>query len=160
MVASWAKTGAVSVETVADAAYDATYDIYGNWPRNVQAAWEQGVPGRLVRIGTLKDAWKLLAAGIPIVASIKARPGELAGAPYSETDGHLIVLRGYDEDGNFLVNDPAASDAARGQVCYARRDIATVWLTNGRGTAYIFARPGQSHLLDTLGSPGESEPAP
>ena len=152
MVASWANAP-VSVETIANAAYDAPHDIYGNWPRNVQAAWEQGVPGKLVRIGTLKDAWRLLAAGVPIVASIKAKPGQLAGAPYSETDGHLIVLRGYDAEGNFLVNDPAAADAQKGQLVYARRDVATVWLTNGRGTAYLFTKPDQQHLLDSMGSP-------
>lgn len=152
MVVSWAKAP-VSVEAIANAAYDAPHDIYGNWPRNVQAAWEQGVPGKLVRIGTLKDAWRLLAAGVPIVTSIKAKPGQLAGAPYSETDGHLIVLRGYDAEGNFLVNDPAAADAQKGQLVYARRDIATVWLTNGRGTAYLFTRPDQQHLLDSMGSP-------
>jgi hypothetical protein len=158
MVASWANAP-VSVETIANAAYDAPHDIYGNWPRNVQAAWEQGVPGKLVRIGTLKDAWRLLAAGVPIVASMKAKPGELAGAPYSETDGHLIVLRGYDQEGNFLVNDPAGSDAAKGQLVYARRDIATVWLTNGRGTAYLFTKPSQEHLLDSLGAaPAAAEP--
>ncbi|MCX5690663.1 MAG: C39 family peptidase [Planctomycetota bacterium] len=158
MVVSWAQSP-VSVETVANAAYDAPHDIYGNWPRNVQAAWEQGVPGKLVRIGTLKDAWRLLAAGVPIVASIKSKPSELAGAPYSETDGHLIVLRGYDSDGNFLVNDPAGSDAAKGQLVYARRDIATVWLTNGRGTAYLFTKPGQQHLLDSLEAPASPSAA-
>ena len=100
-------------------------------------------------------------ASMPIVASIKSKPGELAGAPYSETDGHLIVLRGYDSDGNFLVNDPAGSDAGKGQLVYARRDIATVWLTNGRGTAYLFTKPGQQHLLDSMeapSSPAAAEP--
>ena len=130
-----------SVADIAQAAYDQKYDIYGNWPRNVQAAWEHGLPGYIRRFGSLKDVYASLAAGNIIVASIKVSKGQLADAPYDSTDGHLILLRGYTERGDFLVSDPAAGDAQSGERTYKYEDMTQVWLVNGKGTAYVFWKP-------------------
>jgi hypothetical protein len=121
---------------VAERAFDAANDIYGNWPRNIQAAYSFGVPGYLTRVVSWREAEKLIRAGQPIIASIAAREGQLRGAPYTKTDGHLIVITGFDAKGGVHVNDPAVADPKKAQLVYAREDLELVWLQRG-GTAYI-----------------------
>ncbi len=126
-----------TTEAVARLCWDPTNDIYGGWPRNVQAAFELGVPGYLTRFTNFAEAQRCLAAGQPIVASIRVeRPGELRGAPYRVSDGHLLVITGFDDAGDVLVNDPAGNSADNGQLTYARDDMRHCWLENG-GVAYI-----------------------
>lgn len=148
MAAAWAGRADATVEAIADAAHDARHDLFGNWPRNVQAAWQFGVPGKVARIGSLEDAWRTLASGVVIVASIKADKGQLKDAPYADTQGHLILIRGYDAEGHLLVNDPACSTAEAGQRVYRRQDMAQVWLLNKLGTCYLFAKPSEASRLD------------
>lgn len=126
---------------VAARAFDAAHDLHGNWPRNVQAAWTFGVPGFLTRFSSLEEAEERIRSGTPIVASIGVRAGELRGAPYARTAGHLIVITGFDGAGGVFVNDPAVADPAQAAVVYAREDLEAVWLARG-GTAYVLlARP-------------------
>lgn len=122
---------------------DPRHDIYGNWPRNVQGAYESGIEGKVIRFGSVVDVYRVLAGGGVVVASIVAKPGELKGAPYSETDGHLIVIKGYNQQGDFYVLDPAAADAEKGSLVYSKNDLSVVWLKNRRGTAYLFWKPGE-----------------
>lgn len=134
----------VSVEQFSAAAYDPDAEIYGNWPRNIQAAYQFGVPGFLMRFSDWDSVHATLATGQPIVASIAAEPGELRRAPYDSTDGHLIVLRGFDERGDLLVSDPACGTAREGELTYSRRDLTRVWMERGAGTAYILL-PARAH---------------
>jgi hypothetical protein len=126
---------------VAERAYDAEHDIYGGWARAVQAAFEEGVPGLVTRFGTWDEVQLQIAEGRPVIASIRARQGELRGAPYPSTDGHLVVITGFDAEGDVHVNDPAAADAAGGVITYAREDMQRVWLERG-GVGYLLQRPG------------------
>ena len=128
----------MTVLEAADRAYDPTHDLYGNWPRNIAAGFSFGVPGRLFRFSNWNQAERVLRSGRPIVASIFVEPGQLRGAPYRSTDGHLIVLRGIDASGDLMVLDPAASDERSGSLVYRRDDLTTVWLSNTKGTAYLF----------------------
>ncbi len=121
---------------IAKTAFDSSNDIYGNWPRNVQAAFSYGVPGYVTRIASWAEAEALIRARQPIIASIAVKEGQLRGAPYAKTAGHLIVITGFDIHGNVHVNDPAVSDPALAKVVYARSDLDVVWLQRG-GTAYI-----------------------
>ncbi len=127
----------VAPEAMAQLAFDETHDIYGNWPRNIQAAYSKGVPGYLTRFTRWSDVASVLRQGTPIIASIKVRPAELPGAPYTSTAGHLIVIRGIDADGMILVNDPAAWSADRGVTRYRPESLERVWFGRGKGTAYV-----------------------
>ncbi|MBL9002091.1 MAG: C39 family peptidase [Phycisphaerae bacterium] len=131
----------VPVGEVAGAAFDPDHDIYGNWPRNIQAAADLGAGGFVTRFNSWSEVVAVLQCGQPIIASIRAANGELRGAPYSETTGHLIVLRGIDSSGNILVSDPAASNPGDGERTYQRDDLTTVWLRRGSGTAYVILPP-------------------
>ncbi len=137
MVVSGATRLPIQVQTVADLAYDMSHDIYGNWPRNVQAAYELGARGFVTRYSTWDQVERTLARGIPIIASIRVKPGELRGAPYEKTDGHLIVIEGLDDRGDVLVLDPAAGDAEAGTLTYRREDMTRVWFGGSDGTAYV-----------------------
>ncbi len=127
---------------VAARAFDSDHDIYGNWPANVQAAYSFGLRGRLARFRSWDDAREKLAAGQPIVISIRDPEGVLRNAPYRKTDGHLLVLCGFDEHGNPCVNDPAAPDAARGLTVYDREQMERVWLDQG-GLGYLIEGPAR-----------------
>jgi len=127
----------IPVIDVARQTYEPIEDLYGNWPHNVQAAHTLGRPASLARFDRWSEVERVLAAGQPIIASIRSGPGELRGAPYPETDGHLIVLRGLNERGDVLVNDPSVSTAALGQLVYRREDLTIVWMQRTHGTAYL-----------------------
>jgi hypothetical protein len=124
--------------TVAASSHDALHDLYGNWPRNVQAAFEHGLEGYLTAIAHWSDAEALLARGIPLVISIAAGEGELRGAPYARTGGHLLVLRGVDARGDLLAMDPASS--TQPERIYRRSDLTRCWLARG-GTCYVLLGP-------------------
>ena len=129
---------------VSSRAYDPRHDIFGNWPRNIQAAYALGVPGYLTRFSQWSDVYNTLDAGTPLIVSIQAKRGELRGAPYSETGGHLIVVRGYDAAGDLLVNDPASGEEAKGRLVYKRDDLQKVWFERTLGTTYVLLAPSGS----------------
>ena len=128
----------VPTTDVAARAYDETHDIYGNWPRAIQTAWSFGVPGYLARFDGWGPVERLVASGSPVVVSIRVAEGELAGAPYASTSGHLLVVVGFEPDA-VLVNDPAAPDAASVRRKYARDELGRAWLGHG-GVAYVLGR--------------------
>ena len=97
------------------------------------------VAGHVARFSRWCDVERSIANGQPLIISIKARPGELSGAPYPSTDGHWMVLVGFDAAGDVLVNDPAAATPEKGQKSYLRRELERVWLDRG-GTAYILGK--------------------
>lgn len=121
---------------VAELCFDRRHDIYGNWTRAIQGAFELGVPGYLARFQDWKSVEGSINAGQPLVISIAAKVGELEGAPYEKTAGHLLVLTGFDGKGGVHVNDPAVSDPASGARVYRRSDLERVWMARG-GTAYV-----------------------
>jgi hypothetical protein len=140
MVLAWYGIERPTAE-VAARAYDAQHDIYGGWARAVQAAFEQGLPGYVTRFSAWDGVRREIAAGRPVIVSLRAREGELAGAPYESTGGHLVVITGFDERGDVHVNDPATADPAKGVVTYSREDMERVWLDRG-GVAYVLLPPG------------------
>jgi len=130
-----------STRDVAARAFDPAHDLYGGWPRNVQTAYSFGVAGYVARFSDWAEVERLVAARTPLVVSIGVEPGQLHGAPYASTQGHLIVLLGFDAAGNCVVDDPAAEDARSVRRTYLRSEMETVWMRRG-GTAYVFEGRG------------------
>ena len=127
-----------SVDFAARSTYDAAYRGTGNWPFNTAYAARFGLEAFVTQLRSLTEAEAFVRARIPVVTSIASRPGELDGFLFSGgTNGHLVVVIGFDADGDPIVNDPAArSDAAVRRV-YDRAQFERVWLRGSGGTAYI-----------------------
>jgi hypothetical protein len=121
---------------VAATLYDAEHDLYGNWNRAVEGAFLLGVPGYLTRIGSWGEAERHLRRGQPLVISIGVDPGELSGAPYPQTAGHLVVLAGLDGRERAIVYDPAVRAPEVEPRSYLLDELEQVWLRRG-GFAYV-----------------------
>ncbi|QDV07050.1 hypothetical protein Poly30_25690 [Planctomycetes bacterium Poly30] len=127
----------VPTRTMAETLFDADHDIYGNWNRAVQGPATLGIPGRLVRVSSWDAVADYLDRGLPVVASIRAKEGQLRGAPYNKTAGHLLVVTGLGPKGKVHVNDPAARLPLDVPRVYRREDMEQVWFANG-GVGYVF----------------------
>lgn len=130
------------VPWVARAVYDSSYDGTGNWAFNVALAGEWGLRAVVTRLRSLHDAHQLTRSGIPLVASISFRDGELPGADYA-TAGHLLVIRGFDARGNVLVADPANPGGAAGLRTYPRDAFDRAW-SRSRRTVYLISPSGRT----------------
>ena len=107
--------------------YDYGYDGTGNWPFNTAYAANHAGHAFVTRFKSLVGVERLVAAGIPVVTSVTFGRGELHGAPISATNGHLVVVVGFTQDGDVVVNDPAASSAAGVRRTYDRGEFENAW---------------------------------
>jgi len=152
---------APQVDFAARQVYDYGYKGCGNWAFNVAYAARFGLDGMVLRLSSLTDVERFVAAGLPVATPLAVRSGELpiggAGTPgaYSyDTAGNILVVRGFTIAGDVVVNDPlSASDAATYRV-YPRAAFERVWLTGGAaGAAYVLHPPGHPLPPDV---PGEA----
>lgn len=122
------------LEEMAARAYDANHNIYGNWSLNMIAASLDGLCAYVDRADSLSYLENLVGNGHPVATSISYAKGALAGAPVSESSGHLVVVAGFSEAGDPVVRDPAA----RGEdvwITYDREEFISAWLGHG-GVVY------------------------
>ena len=125
------------VDEAARSTYDAAYQGTGNWPFNTAYAAPLAGHAFVTRLRSLREAELFIAAGIPVVASISFGSGELSGAPISASNGHLVVIVGFRDNGNVVVNDPAASTRAGVRRTYDRGQFENAWLPRSGGLAYV-----------------------
>jgi hypothetical protein len=130
------------VDYAARSTYDAGYRGTGNWPFNAAYAARFGLDTFVTQLRSLSEAEQFIRAGIPLVASIASRPGELDGFLFSGgTNGHLVVITGFDASGNPIVNDPASWSDATVRHVYDRTQFERVWLRGSGGTVYVIHPP-------------------
>jgi hypothetical protein len=138
MVAHYWGVGA-EVGDVARAVFHPRLDIYGVWPAAIRAAGALGIAGYLLRVPDWASAAWCLARGMPLIVSVRYASGELTGAAIDKTDGHLLVLVGYEGD-TVIVNDPAAATRREVERRYRVDELRRVWLDR-TGVAYVLFRP-------------------
>jgi hypothetical protein len=129
----------VGTEEMAKECYDAEEDIYGNWSRMVAVAGENGVWGWASRFNGLGAIASHARSGGLAVLSIAFEGGALSGAALERTDGHLVVLKGVDADGDVICNDPSFGDNRGDSVVYQRDEFLKAWLGHG-GVGILFAK--------------------
>ena len=134
----------LSVPEAASATYDAAYDGTGNWPFNTAFAAEHGLRALVTRLPSLSEAERYIAAGIPLGVSLGWKAGELPGAAVASSSGHLMVLVGFDAQGNPVLNDPAAPSDAGVRRSYPRAAFERLWLSHSGGLAYLISKPAQA----------------
>ncbi len=126
------------VDLAARSTYDHSYEGTGNWPFNTAyAAPLAGGPSFVTRLRSLREAERLVKAGIPVIASISFGSGELTGAPISASNGHLLVIAGFTREGDVVVNDPAASRSSGVRRTYDRGQFEDAWLPTSGGLVYV-----------------------
>lgn len=138
---AWIPAGHVDpwVDAAARATYDADYGGTGNWPFNTAYAAPLAGHAFVTRLRSLREAEKFIAAGIPLVASISFGRGELSGAPISASNGHLLVVVGFTDSGDVVVNDPAAATRAGVRRTYHRGEFENAWLPTSGGLVYVIS---------------------
>jgi hypothetical protein len=132
------------LRTAVDGAYDWIYNGHGNWPFNTAYAATFGYEAYVARFTSLLTAEKFVAAGVPVIMSIAWKKGELTGAYIDSTNGHLLVLVGFDEKGNPIINDPASPSDSAVQRTYLRSEFEPLWLQASGGTVYLIYPVGAS----------------
>jgi hypothetical protein len=144
------------VDQTARMTYDYGYDGTGNWPFNTAYAARRTGHAFVTRFRSLRGVERFVRAGIPVVTSITFGAGRLSGAPIRATNGHLVVVVGFTEAGDVVVNDPAASTRAGVRRTYRRGQFENAWLTRypsggsmrgSGGLAYVIR--DSSHALPT-----------
>jgi hypothetical protein len=129
----------LTIDAVAALAKDPPGSIqYGNWAYLAATAAELGMDTEVRAMNSLDEVVRELKAGHPVIMAISFGAGELPGSPISKTAGHLILARGYDKDGNVLVNDPAGRTVQTGQIRYDRVPLTKAWK---RGIGIIIRKP-------------------
>jgi hypothetical protein len=130
------------VRAAVEGVYDWIYDGHGNWPFNTAYAAAQGYEAYVARFTSLAKAEEYVAAGVPVIMSIAWGKGDLTGADIESTNGHLLVLVGFDSSGNPIVNDPASPDDVSVQKTYLRSEFEPLWLKASGGTVYLIYPAG------------------
>jgi uncharacterized protein YvpB len=136
---------------VADRVDDPKYG-HGNWSFNVAYAALIGngqLRAFVTRLASIEQLERLLVEGIPTIASIRWKPNTLHGAPVPLSNGHLLVVRGFDKSGNVIVNDPAARKDDEVKRIYNRGEFDSAWSLSGR-TVYV-VHPSAKSLPDEGG---------
>lgn len=122
------------VPEVTEGVWDTIYDGAGNWAFNVAYAGSfPGMRSYVARFGSISDLRPWIEAGIPVVCSV-AR-SLLHGKPLDPKEkGHLVVLIGFDANGDPVFNDPGKREELRRS--YKLADFEAAWRHSQR-TVYI-----------------------
>ena len=130
------------VRAAVEGVYDWMYDGHGNWPFNTAYAATFGYEGYVARFTSLAQAEEFVKAGVPMIMSIAWDKGELTGAGVESTNGHLLVLVGFNSEGNLIINDPACATDEAVQRTYLRSEFEPLWLQASGGTVYLIYPSG------------------
>ncbi len=163
---AWVKDGHPDpvVVQVARQVYDVGLGGAGNWPFNTAYAatrvgtdaTEGGGGAFVTRLRSLRQVELFIAAGLPVITSVRFGPGRLSGAPINSTNGHLMVVVGFTEDGDVVVNDPASPTRSGVRRTYDRGQFEDAWITRSGsagsgGIAYLVhdaTRPLPGHATN------------
>ncbi|GAB3160034.1 hypothetical protein GCM10027059_07220 [Myceligenerans halotolerans] len=116
--------------------WDHAYEGAGNWPFNTAYAHRFGLESFVTRLRSLAEAERFVAAGIPLVVSVNFAEEEMPEAGYG-TNGHLLTIVGFTEDGDPVLNDPNKDTNDQVRSVYTRENFERVWQTSTDGLTYV-----------------------
>lgn len=124
----------------ANSIYDSAFDIYGNWILNTAHASHLLGESWCCSVARLTDFNQIidqLIQGYPVIVSIR---GPLIGGALPYESGHLVVVTGYDSEGqSVFCMDPAFPADDLTCVQYPLNEFLIAWQRR-QGLAYIFKR--------------------
>lgn len=132
------------VDYAARHTFDFTYNGCGNWPFNTAYAGRFGLDGFVTRLRSLNEAEQFIAAGIPLIASASWKKNQIPGLEYG-TNGHIMVLAGFTNAGDPILNDPFSPTNADVRKPVGRAEWESAWLNTSRGVVYVI-RPESAAL--------------
>jgi len=125
------------VDYAARYVYDYHYQGAGNWPFNTAYAAHFGLESEVTQLHSLAEAEQFIKARIPLVISIAFGSGKLDGFFFKSTNGHLMVISGFEADGDVIANDPASPDDPSVRHVYDRTQFEDAWMNASGGIAYV-----------------------
>ena len=129
------------VDHTARMVFDHAYDGTGNWAFNTAyASTLTAGDAYVTRLPDLRAAEDFIVAGVPLVASVAFGRNQLTGAPISASNGHLMVVVGFEADGDVVVNDPAGSTNGAVRRVYDRDEFEDIWINASGGVVYVINR--------------------
>jgi hypothetical protein len=129
------------VDHTARLVFDHAYDGTGNWAFNTAYASTLTTGDAYVtRLPDLRAAEDFIVAGVPLVASVAFGRNQLTGAPISASNGHLMVIVGFEADGDVVVNDPAGASNTAVRRVYDRDEFEDIWINASGGVVYVINR--------------------
>jgi hypothetical protein len=126
------------VNEVVVSAHHRVTNLFGVWPQNIWALSRWGVIGAVETSANWESISELLCAGYPLVASIAFGKGTLDGCPLVSSNGHLVIIRGI-QNNEVFVNDPAARSEIEVPRRYDIDQFRQAWLAT-RGVFYLLAK--------------------
>ena len=125
------------VDFTAKQVYDYHYNGAGNWPFNTAYAAAQGLVADVTMLHNLREAETFIKTyEVPLVASVAWSSNKLDNAIKS-TNGHLLVIGGFTEDGNVIAYDPAHDTDAQVRQIYDREQFERAWIPASGGIVYV-----------------------
>lgn len=136
MLLGFLKQASVDPLVCAERVYDSGLDAFGSWPFNAAHAFEAcngSLRFAVTRLPSFVDLHQQLARNIPVMVSVR---GELKGAAKPYSDGHLLLVIGYDaRHKKVLCHDPAFDSNDKVSVSYDLESFLSAW-GRSRNLAY------------------------
>ncbi len=125
------------VPEVKQGVHDPKWPGWGNWPFNT--AYAGAFPGMRAYVTRLSDISELeawIAAGIPVIVSVSHALWH--GAAKVNEGGHIVVVTGFTDRGDPIINDPAFSPRKGHRVrrTYPRENLRLGW-SRSHNTVYL-----------------------
>jgi hypothetical protein len=120
------------VPEIVEAIYDSQWQGTGNWCFNM--AYAGSLPGMRAYVARLSDVSELeawIAQGIPVGLSLDY---DRLRAKGPGPNGHLVVLVGFTEQGDPIINDPGTTEHVR--KTFSRKKLIDAWACS-RNTVYL-----------------------
>jgi len=114
------------------------------WPFNAAYAHTYSLDSFVTRLRSLAEVERFVDAGIPVVVSLSWKLKDMPEATY-ETNGHLLVIVGFTDDGDPVLNDPASNSNDNVRSIYTREQVfgdAPAAHGAGRAAWQARGRPG------------------
>ena len=118
--------------------YDNVYRGTGNWSFNMAFANSMpGLVGTVDRFNSIVELEKWLEFGVPVACSVSYDLLQGKGKK-GANDGHLVVLIGFDANGDPIFNDPGRRDPP--QRTFKRADFKAAWETSQRAVYLVYPK--------------------
>ncbi len=137
----------LDVREVARGVHDPAWPGTGNWPFNTAfAGGFEGIRAYVSRFADVAEIEDWIVAGVPVIVSLDydrlRRKDDVGGS------GHLVVVAGFSDRGDVIINDPGSRRFMRHT--YRRSDFVAAW-NHSRRTVYLVYSENLTTPVDRLG---------